>query len=88
MSQKNQTPMEQIESMFNELVKHYGEGDDRELRVAGKMLIVALDRLRRHGGQNWSNLAWEYTSIAVNDQEKFDRILNANRSEKVVNTAQ
>ena len=82
MPPKNQTPMEKIESLFEELVKHYGDGDDRELRVAAKMLIVSLDRFRQHGGSNWSVLAREYTSIAVSDPEKFERILRANRSEK------
>lgn len=73
--------MAKIETLFDELVKHYGDGDDRELRVAAKMLMVALDRFRRHGGFEWSNLVREYTSIAMSDQEKFDRILRANRSE-------
>lgn len=77
----NQTPMEKIESLFDELVAHYGSGDDKELRVAAKMLMVALDRFRLHGGGEWSSLVREYVSIAVNDQEKFERILQANRSE-------
>jgi len=81
MPQENQTPMLQIESLFEELVQHYGEGDDRELRVAAKMLMVALDRFRRYGGYQWSSLVREYTNQALNDQEKFERILRANRSE-------
>lgn len=83
MYQKNQTPMMQIEYLFEELVAHYGDGDDRELRVAAKMLIVALDRFRRYGGCEWSNLVREYMSIAVNDLEKFERIIHANRNEKI-----
>lgn len=75
------TPMVQIESLFEELVKHYGDGDDRELRVAAKMLMVALDRFRQYGGGQWQSLVWEYTNTAVHDQEKFARILRANRSE-------
>lgn len=75
--------MTQIESLFDELVKHYGDGDDRELRVAAKLLMVALDRFRRHGGHEWPGLVREYTSIAVNDQERFEQILRANRSESV-----
>lgn len=85
MSQQNQTPMVQIESLFEELVAHYGDGEDRELRVAAKMLMVALDRFRRHGGGGWAGLVREYTSIAVDDLERFERILRANRSEKVEN---
>jgi hypothetical protein len=75
--------MVQIECLFDELVSHYGDGDDRELRVAAKMLMVALDRFQRHGGYQWPNLVREYTSIAINDPEKFERILGVNRSENV-----
>ena len=83
MPQQHQTPMVQIESLFEELVAHYGDGDDRELRVAAKMLMVALDQFRRHGGGGWASLVREYTSIAVNDREKFELILRANRGEKI-----
>ena len=85
MYQQNQTPMARIESLFEELVAHYGDGDDRELRVAAKMLMVALDRFRQHGGNEWPSLIREYTSIAIDDQERFERILSANRSEKIDN---
>lgn len=83
MPQLHQTPMVKIESLFEELVAHYGDGEDRELRVAAKMLMVALDRFRRHGGSGWAGLVREYTSIAVNDLERFELILRANRSEKI-----
>jgi hypothetical protein len=86
MPQQNQTPMEQIESLCEELVTHYGGGEDRELRVAAKLLMVALDRFRRYGGYEWSNTVQEYVSIAVNDSEKFERILRANRNEKPENS--
>lgn len=85
MAQPEQTPLEQIESLFEELVKRYGEGDDRELRVAAKMLMVGLDRFCRHGGSGWPNLVREYTNIAVNDPEQFARILQSNRSGKADN---
>ena len=80
--QHNQTPMVRIESLFEELVAHYGEGDDRELRVAAKMLMVSLDRFRRHGGGEWSSLVREYMSIAVHDEARFERMLEANRGER------
>lgn len=83
MLQQNQTPVEQIESLCEALVAHYGDGADRELRVAAKMLLVALDQFRRHGGHGWSHMVWEYLNIAENDPEKFGRIMHANRSEKV-----
>jgi hypothetical protein len=79
---KIQTPLEKIEYLFDELVTHYEDGADRELRVAAKMLLVALDHLRRHGGPGWSSLAREYLHILENDPEKFDAILRENRSVK------
>lgn len=82
MSPHDQTPMTRIESLFEELVAHYGDGDERELRIAAKMLMVALDRFRRHGGHGWPNLVREYTSIAIDEEERFERILRANRNEK------
>lgn len=86
MPQHERTPMEQIESLFDELVKRYGEGEDRELRVAAKMLMIVLDRFRQHGGSGWPNLLREYTHIAVNDPEQFERILRSNRSDKTEGT--
>jgi hypothetical protein len=83
MAQINQTPMVRIESLFDELVNHYGDGDDRELRVAAKMLMVALDRFCQYGGREWSSLVREYINIAANDSEKFERILHANRGENI-----
>jgi hypothetical protein len=84
MTPPTQTPLTQIEALFEELVKHYGDGDDRELRVAAKMLMVALDRFRQYGGGGWPNLVREYTSIAMNDPDKFERILIANRNETAI----
>lgn len=81
MHPHNQTPMSRIEALFEQLVAHYGEGDDRELRVAAKMLMVALERFQRHGGSGWPGLVREYVSMAVDDPERFERILRANRSE-------
>ena len=82
MPQK-QTPLEKIESLCEELVTHYGDGEDREIRVAGKLLLVALAQFRQHGGRGWPSLVREYLSIAENDPEKLDHILRANRSEKM-----
>jgi len=37
------TPLEQVEHLYKELVDWYGEGaEDREIRVASKLLMVAL----------------------------------------------
>lgn len=82
MQSQSQPPMARIEALFEELVEHYGEGDDKELRVAAKMLMVALDRFRQHGGYGWPGLVREYLSIAIDDADRFDLMLNANRSGK------
>jgi len=76
--------MEQIETKYEELLTQYGNSEDRELRVAAKLLLVALDRFRRHGGSEWSRLVQEYINIATYDTGKFERILQANRSSNPV----
>ena len=81
--QSNQSPVNQIEALYEDLITHYSDGEDRELRVAAKMLLVALDRFRQHGGTGWSSLVREYLSIAEYDPEKFERILSANRGEDI-----
>lgn len=73
------TPLDSIERLSAELEQHYGDGQDRELRVAAKLLLAALDKFRQHGGPNWSALVQEYLSVAQRDPEKFARILSANR---------
>jgi hypothetical protein len=81
MTQQDRTPMEQIESLCKELVTHYGGGEDPQLLVAAKMLIVALDQFRRYGGRERSNQVQEYLSIAVHESGNYERILQANRNE-------
>lgn len=73
------TPLEKAEAFFEELVAHYGEGEDREIRAASKLMLVALAKFREHGGVNWMNLADEYINLAKYDPEKFERILQSNR---------
>ncbi|MGY6278083.1 hypothetical protein [Methylomonas sp. MgM2] len=73
------TPLEKTEAFFNDLVAHYGEGDDREIRAASKLMLVALAKFKEHGGPNGINLADEYLNLAKNDPEKFERILQSNR---------
>lgn len=84
MRAQNQTPVEQIELLCERLAAHYGDGSDRDLRIAAKLLLVALDRFRLHGGPRWSSLVRDYLSIAEYDPDKFDRILASNRSEKSI----
>ena len=76
------TPLERAEALFDELVVHYGEADDREVRAAAKLLLVALDKLRTHGGADWSALVDEYLELAKHDPERLARIIHGNRGNK------
>lgn len=78
----NMTPLERAEAVFHELVAHYGAAEDRELRAAAKLLLVALDKFRVHGGADWSALLDEYVDLAKRDPERFQRILHGNRGKK------
>ncbi|GAB6039577.1 hypothetical protein [Endothiovibrio diazotrophicus] len=74
------TPLERVESLHRELVQHYHEARDAELRAATKLLLVAIAELMRHGGPGWHNLLNEYTQIARQDPERFRRMVQANRT--------
>jgi hypothetical protein len=74
------TPVERVEALYLELVEHYGDGDQRELRAAAKMLLVALARFREHGGPNWPVLLDEYVDILKHDPQRFQRMLESNRA--------
>ena len=58
------TPLERVEALYDSLLAHYGEGEDREIRASVKLLLVALDRLKRHAGPHWRQLVNEYLEIA------------------------
>lgn len=76
------TPLERVEDLYGELVAWYGEGADRELRAASKLLMVALLKLKEHGGFGWQGLVENYLLMIRNDPERFERILDANRGER------
>jgi hypothetical protein len=76
------TPLEKTEALFDELVLHYGEAEDREVRAAAKLLLVALDKFHAHGGAQWAKLIDEYVELAKRDPEKFGRILHGHRGTK------
>ena len=80
MTEKIQTPMEQVEQLCKELHAHYERGDESQLRIAAKLMLVALNQFQQWGGPDWKNLVKEYIDIALNDPEKFERILQSNRS--------
>ena len=73
------TPLEKAEALYLELVAGYGEGSDRELRAASKLLMVALIRLKEHGGPGWRELVDDYVTILKNDPERYQRMLDTNR---------
>lgn len=73
------TPLEKIESVFTELVGWYGEAENKELRVAAKLLMVSLDKFAAHGGAEWQQLVSEYIDILQEDPEKFQKIMESNR---------
>ncbi len=77
-----QTPLDRIEQLRDELLAHYGGGKDAELRIAAKLLLVALDQFRQYGDRNWTSLVHEYLQIAERDPVKFESILRSNRSGK------
>jgi len=75
------TPLEKVESLFNELSVWYGDADKKELRVAAKMLMVSLEKFAQYGGNDWRGLVMEYVDTLNNDPDKFQKILESNRGE-------
>ena len=69
---------DRVEALYKSLVEHYGAGDDREIRAAAKLLMVALWQFRAHGGHNWAGLVDEYVRLIKGDPERFERMLESN----------
>jgi hypothetical protein len=78
------TPLEKAEALYEDLVRAYDDGNDRELRAAAKLLMVALDRIRTHGGDDWQHLVDSYLDILAGDPERFHRMLESQRGESKV----
>jgi len=74
------TPLEKVEALYDELVAWYGEGPDRETRAASKLLMIALLKLKEHEGFGWRALVEEHLAMLQNDPQRFERMLEANRS--------
>jgi hypothetical protein len=74
------TPLERVEALYEALTTHYGDGEDREIRAAAKLLLVAIDKLQRFGGPNWRRLINEFVEIAAYEPEKFELILRKDRA--------
>jgi hypothetical protein len=75
------TPLERAEALYEQLVDWYGEGEDREIRAASKLLMVALVKLKEHGGFGWEGLVEDHLIMLRNDPERYERMLEANRGE-------
>ena len=75
------TPIEKVEALYEELVDWYGEGSDREIRAASKLLMIALLKLKAHGGFGWQGLVEDYILMLKNDPARFGRVMEANRGE-------
>lgn len=73
------SPLEKVEALYEELVHGYGEGKDREVRAASKLLMVALLKLQEHGGFGWQGVIEEYLLMLKNDPDRYQRMLEANR---------
>ena len=76
------TPLEKVEALYDELVAWYGEGTDREIRAASKLLMVALLKLKQHGGFGWQALVEDHLLMLKNDPQRYLRMLDANRGER------
>ena len=72
-------PLQRVDRFYDELVSHYGDVQDREIRAASKLLLVALEKFRRHGGPGWKKLVDEYLALMDKDPDKFDRIIMCQR---------
>lgn len=78
------SPLERVEYCHAELVAHYANGEEPELRAAAKLLLVALDKFRCYGGHNWDQRVEEYLIMARDEPDKLDAILAGNRSVKAM----
>lgn len=75
MSESRLSPTERVEALYQDLCRHYEGGEDKEVRAAAKLLLVALARLREHGGLNWDKTLDAYVRIAKKEPDKLARIL-------------
>ena len=75
------TPLEKTEAFNDELVTHYGEAKDREIRAAAKLMLVALAKFKNPLRPRGIDLADRMSKPAqTQESEKFERIMQTNRS--------
>lgn len=73
------TPLEKVERLYEELIDWYGEGSDREVRAASKLLLVGLLKMKEHAGFGWQGVVQDYLIMLKNDPERYAKVLEANR---------
>ena len=73
------SPVERVEVLYQALVDHYGEGDERELRAATKLLMVALEKIAAFGGPGAMSLIDEYVDMVRHEPERLAGILELQR---------
>lgn len=74
-SARQLSPTERVDALYLDLCKHYEGGEDKEVRAAAKLLLVALARLREHGGSHWDVTLDAYVKIAKSHPDKLAGIL-------------
>lgn len=83
MSPKEPTPLDAVERLYQELVAEYRARDEEpELRAAKDLLLVALAKMRAHGGGQWRALLDEYRDAAVQHPDRLERIVESNRQHR------
>lgn len=79
---KQMTPLERTEALYEQLVAWYEDGNEKEVRAASKLLMVALNKLHEHAGHDWEALVKRYVDILANDPVHFRRMLDSQRGER------
>ena len=74
-------PIQKVAAFYEDLLEHYGSCSDREIRVAVKLLRVALGKFRLHGGPAWMSLIDEYVTMTKQNPEKFDLVMKCQRGQ-------
>lgn len=76
------SPTEQVDALYRDLCRHYEGRKDKESRAAAKLLLVALARLREHGGEHWDVTLDAYVKIAKHRPDRLAAILQQGNPER------
>lgn len=72
-------PLQRVDQLYEELVAHYGDAEDRNIRAAAKLLLVALEKFQLHAGPDWVKLVNEYLCLVADNPQKARRVMNCQR---------